>query len=60
MIDWLNNRQQAVDDAQRDTTFTNVNVFCYAEVNRVRDAMVGSASVNLLNRPRIKVQARGR
>ena len=39
MIGWLNNRQQAVDDAKRDTTYTNVNVFNYAECNRVRDAM---------------------
>ena len=40
MIGWLNNRQQAVDDAKRDTVYTNVNVFNYAEGNRVRDAML--------------------
>jgi hypothetical protein len=46
MVDWLNNRQQAVDDAKRDTAFTNVNVFCYAEVNRVRDAMSDNTNIN--------------
>src|SRR5438552_400702 len=40
-IDCLNNRQKAVDDAKQATAFTNVNVFCYAEANRVRDAMNG-------------------
>jgi hypothetical protein len=39
MRDWLNTRQQAVDDANRATPHTNVSVFVYAEVNRVRDAM---------------------
>ncbi|HZM05717.1 MAG TPA: DUF2341 domain-containing protein [Candidatus Saccharimonadales bacterium] len=39
MIGWLNNRQQAVDDARRNTPHTNVFVFNYAEANRVRDAM---------------------
>jgi len=46
MIDWLNNHQQAIDDAKRDTASTNVNVFCYAEVNRVRDAMSGNININ--------------
>jgi hypothetical protein len=40
-IRWLNRRQQAVDDAKRDTPHTGVEVFCYAEVNLVRDAMAG-------------------
>jgi hypothetical protein len=40
-IRWLNQRQQAVDDAKRDTTHSGVEVFCYAEVNMVRDAMQG-------------------
>jgi len=31
MIDWLNNRQQAIDDAKRDTAFQDVNVFCLAD-----------------------------
>jgi hypothetical protein len=46
MIDWLNNRQKAVDDAKRDTAFSNVNVFHYAEVNRVRDAMSNNTNID--------------
>ena len=46
MVDWLNNRQQAIDNAKRNTPFTNVNVLGYTEVNRVRDAMVGGQNVN--------------
>lgn len=46
MIDWDNNRQKAVDDAKRDTGFTNVMVYYYAECNRVRDAMVNSSDNN--------------
>ena len=41
MRDWLNTRQQAVDDAKRDTPHSDVDVFVYTEVNRVRDAMQG-------------------
>ena len=37
---WLNARQQGIDDAKRATPHTKVNVFCYAEINRVRDAML--------------------
>lgn len=44
---WLNARQQAVDDAKRATPHTNVDVFCYAEVNRVRDAMADKPGRNL-------------
>jgi hypothetical protein len=40
-IHWLNLRQQAVDDAKRDTPHRQVDVFCYAEANLVRDAMKG-------------------
>jgi hypothetical protein len=40
-IRWLNRRQQAVDDAKRDTPHTGVEVFCYAEANLVHDAMSG-------------------
>jgi Concanavalin A-like lectin/glucanases superfamily/Domain of unknown function (DUF2341) len=47
MIDWLNNRQKAIDDAKHDSAFTNVNVFCYAEVNRVRDAMLNGPTNNI-------------
>lgn len=46
MRDWLNTRQQAVDDANRDTPHTNVSVYAYAEVNRVRDAMVNGTNSN--------------
>jgi Concanavalin A-like lectin/glucanases superfamily/Domain of unknown function (DUF2341) len=46
MIAWLNNRQQAVDDAKRDTAFTNVEVYNYAEANRVRDAMLNGPNNN--------------
>ena len=46
MIDWMNNRQKAVDDAKRDTPFTNVNVFCYTEANRVLDATSGNTNFN--------------
>jgi len=47
MIDYLNNRQQAIDDAKRDSAFTNVAVFHYAEVNRVRDAMLNGSTNNI-------------
>lgn len=47
MIGWLNNRQQAVDDAKRDTVFTNVMVYNYAECNRVRDAMLNNSNNNV-------------
>jgi len=40
-IQWLNERQKAVDDAKRDTPHDGVDVFCYAEANLVRDAMKG-------------------
>lgn len=40
MIDWYNARQQGIDDAKRDVPHANVEVYQYAEVNRVRDALV--------------------
>jgi hypothetical protein len=40
-IQWLNRRQQAVDDAKRNTPHRGVEAFCYAEANLVRDAMQG-------------------
>ena len=46
MIGWLNNRQQAVDDAKSATPHTNVNVFNYAECNRVQDAINNGPSNN--------------
>lgn len=38
MIAWLNNRQQAVDDAKRDTVHEDVYVWNYLELNRPYDA----------------------
>lgn len=46
MRDWLNIRQQAVDNARRDIPHTNVHVYVYAEVNRVRDAMINGPDSN--------------
>ncbi len=46
MRDWLNVRQQAVDEAKRDTPHGDVDVFAYAEVNRVRDAMLNPPASN--------------
>jgi len=45
MIHWANTRQQAVDDARRDTPHANVHIYYYVEVNRVRDAMNGKVRV---------------
>ncbi len=39
MIDWYNARQQGIDEAKRDTPHQGVEVWQYAEVNKVRDAM---------------------
>jgi len=47
MIGWLNNRQKAVDDAKNNTPHTNVDVFNYTEVNRVRDAMFNGSTNNV-------------
>ena len=44
---YLNNRQKAIDDAKAATTFSNVNVFGYAECNRVRDAMNNGTNNNV-------------
>jgi hypothetical protein len=47
MIGWQNTRQKAVDDAKAGSGgFTNVKVFYYAEVNRVRDAMLNGPTNN--------------
>ena len=46
MILWENTRQKAVDDAKAKTAFSNVNVYYYAEANRVRDAMVNGPDNN--------------
>jgi len=47
MIAWLNNRQKAVDDARAATPHTNVYVYHYTEVNRVRDAMLNGPNNNI-------------
>lgn len=46
MIGWLNNRQKAVDDAKAAMTYSNVEVYNYAECNRVRDAMLNNSNNN--------------
>lgn len=46
MINWQNHRQKAVDDAKTGTVSSNVNVFYYAEANRVRDAMLNGPDNN--------------
>lgn len=45
MIDWLNTRQRAVDDAKRDTPHTGVEVYHYTEVNLVKLAMAGKKTM---------------
>jgi hypothetical protein len=47
MILWENTRQKAVDDAKASTSSSNVNVFYYAEANRVRDAMLNGPTNNV-------------
>src|SRR5205807_10177099 len=47
MAAWLNTRQKGIDDAKAATVFNNVNVFGYAEVNRVRDAMLNGPTNNV-------------
>lgn len=46
MIGWLNNRQKAVDDAKAATIYTNVQVYNYAECNRVQDAIKNGTNNN--------------
>ncbi|HEY5621083.1 MAG TPA: hypothetical protein VIR77_00640 [Pontiella sp.] len=41
MIKWLNNRQQAVDDAKRDHPESDVRIFHYSEVNQVVKGVKG-------------------
>lgn len=49
MIDWLNTRQRAIDDAKRDTPHENVWVWHYTEINRPTDVLNYGAD-RLLNR----------
>lgn len=41
MIEWLNIRQKAVDDARSEVPYSKCRVYTYAEVNRVMDAFKG-------------------
>jgi len=45
MIDWINTRQKAIDDARRETPHRDVQVYGYLEVNLVRIAMQGRRTV---------------
>jgi len=45
MIDWLNCRQRAIDDAKRDTPHQGVEVWHYTEVNHVQVAIEGRKAV---------------
>ncbi len=47
MVLWENTRQKGVDDAKSASAYSNVNVFYYAEVNRVRDAMNNGTNNNV-------------
>lgn len=50
MIDWLNNRQKAVDDAKRDTVHENVYVWNYLELNRPSDVVRNADCDRVVNR----------
>jgi len=41
MIEWLNVRQKAIDDAKRDAKGSGVHLYHYTEVNLVRKGMTG-------------------
>ncbi|MCO1335792.1 cellulose-binding domain-containing protein [Microbulbifer sp. OS29] len=45
LIDWLNIRQKAIDDAKANILHSNVNLFHYVEVNRVESAMQGKERI---------------
>lgn len=55
MADWLSTRQRAVDDARRETSHENVEVYNYTEVNLVQIAMQGRRSVTNEVLPRTNV-----
>jgi len=38
-VEWLNVRQKAVDDARREVPYTKCQIYHYAEVSRVREAV---------------------
>lgn len=45
MIDWLNIRQKAIDDAKSKIRHRNVELYHYVEVNLVKKAMAGKPSI---------------
>lgn len=45
MTDWINIRQQAIDDAKKNVKHQNVQLYHYLEVNLVKKALEGKASV---------------
>lgn len=55
MIDWLNIRQKAVDDAKAAIPHPGVEVYHYVEVNQVQRALDGKPSVALSVLPSVNV-----
>ncbi|WP_444889792.1 cellulose binding domain-containing protein [Microbulbifer sp. DLAB2-AA] len=45
LIDWLNIRQKAIEDAKANIPHSNVNLYHYVEVNRVESAMQGKERI---------------
>ncbi|WP_444946396.1 cellulose binding domain-containing protein [Microbulbifer sp. VTAC004] len=45
LIDWLNIRQKAIDDAKANVAHSDVNLYHYVEVNRVESAMQGKERI---------------
>jgi hypothetical protein len=45
MIEWLNIKQKAVEDAQRDILHENVYIYTYTEVNMVQKAIKGGKTL---------------
>lgn len=45
MIDWLNVRQRAIDDAKRSTPHAGVGLYHYTEVNLVKKAVQGGRTL---------------
>ncbi len=55
MIDWLNVRQKAIEDARRDCRAADVFVYGYTEVNLVQKAMKGRPTVANSVLPKVNV-----
>ncbi len=56
MVEWLNIRQKAVDDARKEVPYSRCQVFVYAEVSRVREVMAqGRKRMADLVLPRVDV-----